>query len=206
MTSSAGHRLRLDIAAAAVLAAVAATPVLAQDNPAAALVSSLAADVEELTSLPLRDEEERAIAVRRLLHEYFNLPLVGRAVLGRHWRTITDAQKEAYQHAFEDHTVHLIDAQLDLIAGGALTILRTVSRNEREAFVYSHFTRAGENPLEVQWRFRNRKSDGKPRIVDVAVEGVSLFTTKRQDFAAIMEAEGIEGLVNALRSMHEASL
>ncbi len=206
MTSSAGHWFRLDVAAAAVLAAVAATPTLAQDDPAAGLLSSLAADVEELTSLPQQHVEERAAAVRSLLHEYFNLPLVGRAVLGHHWRTITDTQKEAYHRAFENHTVHLIDGQLDLIAGGSLNILRTVPRNERETFVYSHFTRAGREPLEVQWRFRNRKSDGKPRIVDVAIEGVSLFTTKRQDFVAIMEAEGIDGLVNALQSMHEASL
>lgn len=206
MTSSAGHWFRLDVAAAAVLVAAAATPTLAQDDPAADLLSSLATDVEELTSLPQQHDEERAAAVRRLLNEYFNLPLIGRAVLGRHWRTITDAQKEAYQEAFEDHTVDLIGAQLDLITGDSLNILRTVPRNERETFVYSHFTRAGEEPLEVQWRFRNRKSDGKPRIVDVAVEGVSLFATKRQDFAAIMEAEGIDGLVNALRSMHEAPL
>lgn len=178
----------------------------AADHPAALSLSSLVADVTALTALPEERQADRTEAVRRILHEYFNLPLIGRAVLGRHWRSITDAQKDAYQLAFKEHTVQLVDGQLERISGGSLTILRTVPRNDRETFVYTRFLRGGDEPLEVRWRFRNRKEDGAPRIVDVAVEGVSLFATKRQEFAAIVEAEGIDGLVAALQAMNEASL
>ena len=178
----------------------------AADHPAALSLSNLVADVTALTAVPEKRQADRTEAVRRILHEYFNLPLIGRAVLGRHWRSVTDAQKDAYQHAFEEHTVQLVDGQLERISGGSLTVLRTVSRNDRETFVYTRFQRDGEGPLEVRWRFRNRKEDGAPRIVDVAVEGVSLFATKRQEFAAIVEAAGIDGLVEALQAMNEASL
>ncbi|MCY4431281.1 MAG: ABC transporter substrate-binding protein [Rhodospirillales bacterium] len=178
----------------------------AADHPAALSLSNLVADVTALTAVPEERQADRTEAVRRILHEYFNLPLIGRAVLGRHWRSVTDAQKDAYQHAFEEHTVQLVDGQLERISGGSLTVLRTVSRNDRETFVYTRFQRDGEGPLEVRWRFRNRKEDGAPRIVDVAVEGVSLFATKRQEFAAIVEAAGIDGLVEALQAMNEASL
>ena len=178
----------------------------AADHPAALSLSNLVADVTALTAVPEERQADRTEAVRRILQEYFNLPLIGRAVLGRHWRSVTDAQKDAYQHAFEEHTVQLVDGQLERISGGSLTVLRTVSRNDRETFVYTRFQRDGEGPLEVRWRFRNRKEDGAPRIVDVAVEGVSLFATKRQEFAAIVEAAGIDGLVEALQAMNEASL
>ena len=178
----------------------------AADHPAALSLSNLVADVTALTAVPEERQADRTEAVRRILHEYFNLPLIGRAVLGRHWRSVTDAQKDAYQHAFEEHTVQLVDGQLERISGGSLAVLRTVSRNDRETFVYTRFQRDGEGPLEVRWRFRNRKEDGAPRIVDVAVEGVSLFATKRQEFAAIVEAAGIDGLVEALQAMNEASL
>ena len=178
----------------------------AADHPAALSLSNLVADVTALTAVPEERQADRTEAVRRILHEYFNLPLIGRAVLGRHWRSVTDAQKDAYQHAFEEHTVQLVDGQLERISGGSLTVLRTVSRNDRETFVYTRFQHDGEGPLEVRWRFRNRKEDGAPRIVDVAVEGVSLFATKRQEFAAIVEAAGIDGLVEALQAMNEASL
>ncbi|MCE2473985.1 MAG: ABC transporter substrate-binding protein [Alphaproteobacteria bacterium] len=178
----------------------------AAEHPAALSLSNLVADVTALTAVPEERRADRTEAVRRILHEYFNLPLIGRAVLGRHWRSITDAQKDAYQHAFEEHTVQLVDGQLERISGGSLAVLRTVSRNDRETFVYTRFQRDGEGPLEVRWRFRNRKEDGAPRIVDVAVEGVSLFATKRQEFAAIVEAAGIDGLVEALQAMNEASL
>lgn len=204
--SSATLRLGLIGLGSLVVATASASADTDADHPAAVLLTNLAQDVAPLVSLPEERQEERARAVRRMLHDYFNLPLIGRAVLGRHWRTISDAQKQAYQHAFEDHTVQLVDTQLDRIAGGSLTILRTVPRNDRETFVYTLFRRDGDEPLEVRWRFRNRKADGAPRIVDAAVEGVSLFATKRQDFAAIVEAEGIDGLVEALRAMNEAPL
>ena len=204
--SSATLRLGLIGLGSLVVATASASADTETDHPAATLLTDLAQDVATLVSLPEERKEERAGAVRRILHEYFNLPLIARAVLGRHWRSITDAQKDAYQRAFEEHTVQLVDAQLGLISGGSLTILRTVPRNERETFVYTRFQRDGDEPLEVRWRFRDRKEDGAARIVDVAVEGVSLFATKRQDFAAIVEAEGIDGLVEALRAMNEASL
>ena len=175
------------------------------DHPAVRLLSSLVADVTALTAVPDERQADRTETVRRVLHDYFNLPLIGRAVLGRHWRSITDAQKDAYQLAFREHTVQLVDGQLERISGGSLTILRTVPRNDRETFVYTRFLRDSDEPLEVRCRLRNRKEDGAPRIVDVTVEGVSLFATKRQEFAAIVEAEGIDGLVAALRAMNEAS-
>lgn len=203
--SSTTLRLGLIGLGSLIVATASASADTEADHPAAALLTHLAQGVATLVSFPEERQEERTGAVRRILHDYFNLPLIGRAVLGRHWRTISDAQKEAYQLAFEDHTVQLVDTQLDRIAGGTLTILRTVPRNDRETFVYTHFRRDGGELLEVRWRIRNRKQDGQPRIVEVAVEGVSLFATKRQDFAAIMEAEGIDGLVEALRSMNEAS-
>ena len=202
MTISARVRRGLIGLGCVGLALAWSTAVAAADHPAERSLSSLAADVTALTAAP----ENRAEAVRGILRAYFNLPLIGRAVLGRHWRSITDAQKDAYQRAFEDHTVRLVDAQLERISGGSLAILRTVPRNDRETFVYTRFGRAGDEPLEVRWRFRNRKEDDAPRIVDVAVEGVSLFATKRQEFAAIVEADGIDGLVEALRAMNEASL
>ena len=206
MTSSAKLRRGLIGLGGAVVVLGWSLAGTAADHPAAVSLSSLVADVTALTAVPEERRADRTEAVRRILHEYFNLPLIGRAVLGRYWRSITDAQKDAYQLAFKEHTVQLVDGQLERLSGGSLTILRTVPRNDRETFVYTRFLRDGDEPLEVRWRFRNRKEDGAPRIVDVAVEGVSLFATKRQEFSAIVEADGIDGLVVALQAMNEASL
>ncbi len=202
---SARLSIGLAVAGGLVVAAAAASADAPADHPAARSLSRLAEEVSALTALPETHREQRSRAIRRILQEYFNLPLIGRAVLGHRWRSITEPQKEAYQQAFEVHTVQLVNAQLDRIADGSLTILRTVPRNERETFVYTHFRREGDSPLEVQWRFRNHRTDGEPRIVDVAVEGVSLFATKRQDFAAIVETAGVDGLIAALRTMNETA-
>ncbi len=191
------------VAGSLFLAAAAAAAEPHAAHPAALSLSRLSEEIATLTALPEERRDQRSEALRRILRDHFNLPLIGRALLGRHWRSATEAQRDAYQYAFEEHAFQLVDAQLDRIAGGSLTIARTVARNERETFVYTFFERGGDAPLEVQWRFRNRKEDGEPRIVDVTVEGISLFATKRDDFASIIETTGVDGLVAALRTLSE---
>ncbi len=201
----AWRRIR-PVASVALSALLVAGSAAAEDDVVEEVLSGLVADVTALTEMPEAAGAQRADTIRRILDDYFNLPIIGRAVLGRYWRTITDSQKDAYLAAFEGHTVRLIDSQLGLISGGSLQILRTVPRNRFETVVYSRFNQEGEEPLEVQWRLRNRKADGAPRVVDVAIEGVSLFATRREDFAATIESDGIDGLVEALQRLTETSL
>ena len=67
---------------------------------------------------------------------------------------------------------------------------------------------AGNNPAvsrsgkrSAGWRVRN--FDGKDKIVDVVAEGVSMTVTQRQEFAAVTQSRGLEGLLQILRARAE---
>ena len=47
--------------------------------------------------------------------------------------------------------------------------------------------------------------DGQPRIVDVAVEGVSMMLTFRSEFDAIVARSGIDGLLQELAGRSRAA-
>jgi phospholipid transport system substrate-binding protein len=50
--------------------------------------------------------------------------------------------------------------------------------------VYSSIVRGNQpEPVEVDWRVRTR--DGKFKIVDVMVKGISMGVTQRQEFASV---------------------
>jgi phospholipid transport system substrate-binding protein len=55
-------------------------------------------------------------------------------------------------------------------------------------------TRPGQSPADVQWVVDT--VGGKPRIVDVVVEGTSLRITERSDYSSVINDNG--GQVSAL--------
>ena len=50
------------------------------------------------------------------------------------------------------------------------------------------------NPI---WRVRAQ--DGIYKIIDVSIDGVSLALTQRREFAAVINRQGLDGLLNMLR-------
>ena len=52
-------------------------------------------------------------------------------------------------------------------------------------------------PITAEWRVR--VIDGKYRIIDIAIEGISMAVTKRSEFSAVIQSSGIDGLIAALR-------
>jgi phospholipid transport system substrate-binding protein len=57
----------------------------------------------------------------------------------------------------------------------------------------------GKPPVKVDWRVRNK--DGRYKIVDVLVEGVSMSLTQRSDFSSVIQAGGgdVQVLLNHLK-------
>lgn len=143
-------------------------------------------------------ESERISAFRDLLNEGFDLPLIGRYALGRHWRRATKGQKEEYRVLFEDFIVRTYAARLGQYGGETLQV--TGSRaDQKDTIVTSEIVREGASPIRVDWRVRN--GDAGPKIIDVVVEGVSMLLTQRDEFASVIQRSGgnVEGLLTRLR-------
>jgi len=57
-------------------------------------------------------------------------------------------------------------------------------------------------PLAVDWRVREL-DDRSLVAIDVIVEGVSLIVTQRSEFGAVIERQGLDGLLAELRRRAE---
>ena len=63
--------------------------------------------------------------------------------------------------------------------------------------VNSRLEREDGPPIGAGWRVR--MIGGVPKIIDVVHEGVSLALTQRQEYASVIERQGMEGLLEILR-------
>ncbi len=142
---------------------------------------------------------ERRAAFRRILSQNFDMALVGRFVLGKHWRRATASERQEYMGLFEDFVVASTTRRLSNYANETIEIGRSRPKGERGAVVASRILRPDAESIRVDWRLHRR--DGTWRIVDVAVEGVSLVLTQRNEFDAVIRSGGgrIDALLERLR-------
>ncbi len=144
-------------------------------------------------------EEERLRRFRDLFSTAFDLPEIGRFVLGRHWRTATEAQRTEFLKLFEDYTVLTWARRFKEYSGETLRVGTVVKDGENMVLVETKLERAQGAPIPVSWKLR--KPDGDFKVVDIVVEGVSLAITNRSDISAVVQSNGgqIDGLLTTLR-------
>ena len=68
----------------------------------------------------------------------------------------------------------------------------------RDVLVSSSFPRPNGDVLPVEWRVRQTKN-GESRVIDIMVGGTSFMLLKREEFTAIVDRDGPDGLILYLR-------
>lgn len=141
--------------------------------------------------------EERETKVRSLLAENFDLPKIGRFVLGKSWRSASDGQKSEYQRLFGQFVTQVYAKRLGGYTGENFKIVKADAYGKKDALVLTEIARPSGPPLKAGWRVRN--GAGGLKILDVMVEGVSMAATQRSEFQAVVKSHGVDGLLEMLR-------
>jgi phospholipid transport system substrate-binding protein len=192
-------------AAVALVATGASFPVRAQSPASAAVteggqfVSDLASRaVAELTTGDLA-MPERVSRFRGMLTEAFDVPGIGRFVLGRYWRVASEAERAEYLKLFEDFIVQTYVQRFNDFAGADLRVLQTRPGQDGEVIATLEAGLAGKPTARFDVRMRREGTAFK--IFDVVVEGISMGVTQRDDFSAVIQRNGgkVEGLLASLR-------
>ena len=154
--------------------------------------------VEELND-EAADAQEREQRFRALFNDSFDIPAIGKFVLGLHWRKASESQREDFLSVFEDAIVQRFLPMFEDYNGETFVIneLRRDANNPEHVFVNSTITQNDGQSYEVEWRVREDQAGYQ--ILDIVAEGVSMAITLRQEYSSVAQSMGIDGLVDALR-------
>jgi phospholipid transport system substrate-binding protein len=165
---------------------------------AQALVEGVSANVLAVLSDQDLSDRQKFDALVDLLREPIDLDLVARLILGRHWRTADDAQRQQYLELFREYALANLASKLHLFQGQSFEVTGAKAVSDRDALVTSRIMDDGQAPLQVDWRLR-AQDDGRLVVIDVIVAGVSLIVTQRSEFSTVIERQGFDGLLAELR-------
>jgi phospholipid transport system substrate-binding protein len=162
-----------------------------KEKGAEAFVGSMAKRALDFLGNTQQTPAQKAESFRRLLEDNFDMETIGRFTLGTHWRTATPAQRSEYQKLFKKRIVEIYSQRFSEYKGQKFETAGVRSESDTDSLVKSYIIPADGSPkVQVDWRVRHR--DGRYRIVDVVVEGVSMSVTQRSDFSSIIQRGGGE--------------
>ena len=174
-------------------------PVFADDaSDASAFVSAIAQKgiVDILNAnIPNTDKQQR---FRVLFKQNFDIPAIGKFVLGRYSRTITPQDLDQFSTLFEDVIVYTWARRFGEYNGQTLKVTNTEADGQDGSIVHSTVIGTGGGSFGVDWRLRKRP-DGW-RVVDVIVGGVSMALTYRQEYTSVVGQSGFPGLLGQLKT------
>ncbi|MGF1639818.1 MAG: phospholipid-binding protein MlaC [Rhodospirillales bacterium] len=169
-------------------------------HPAAARIDALGAEAMAVLADPSLSVADRRLRFHAMLARELDLPLLARFMLGRYGKDASPETLRTYTETFSDYVLARCAA---LLAGAGeidrFEVLGATLIDGGDVLVESRIRRGGGEPIATGWRLRER--GGRFVIVDLMVQGLSMAQTQRQEFTAILRANGgrLETLIAALR-------
>ena len=133
-------------------------------------------------------QREKTTRFRVLFKQFFDIPAIGRFVLGRFARAAQPADVEKFQTLFEDVIVYTWTRRFGEYDGQTLNVKDSVPDGDEGAIVNSDIVGKDGQKFAVAWRTRKRTAGHQ--IVDVIIEGVSMAITYRNEYATVIQQNG----------------
>lgn len=164
---------------------------------AKAFILALSDDALRILDDTTLTQQERDIAYRKILSKGFALKYIARLVLGRHGRSASKEQMEEYTRIFPDYILNIYVHRLTEFGDEQFIVGETTPAGKKDIYVRSEIIRPDGPPVAADWRVRIR--DGRFRIIDLKIEGISMAATQRDRFAAKIAKVGLSGLIQSLK-------
>ena len=156
--------------------------------------------IETLTGGDVTAEERRE-RFRTLLDANFDVPAIGKTVLGRYWKVATPEEQQEYLGLFENFLVKNYAKRFAEYSGQTFDVRGTRSEPGDNLTVQT-VVKAPDSgdPARLDWLLRP-DGDGF-KILDLKIEGISMAETHRSEFASVIQSKGgkVSGLLEALKS------
>lgn len=155
--------------------------------------------LEENTQQLQDDPEAVQTLVAEILLPGFDFELMSRFVLGRHWRDASASQREAFTAGFRDLLVRTYARALNDYSGEDVHFPAQRIADDSERVIVQTEVIQGDGPvIPVNYALFFRNDEWK--VFDVTIEGVSLVQNYRAQFGDIIRADGMDILIERVRS------
>lgn len=142
-------------------------------------------------------DEAKLNKLESLFKKSVDTKWIGRFVLGKHWRALSADEQKRYLKSYENFVVKNYTSKFAAFSGQTYEMGRAYTMEDGDHSITLRIIDPHGGP-DIITEYRVRRTSGRNKIVDIAVEGVSLLTTQRSEFGSFVQRKGIDSLIAAL--------
>lgn len=129
----------------------------------------------------------------------YDVPFMAEKALGRHWKTLSDADRARWISLSRQFSTANYAANFDHWSGQTIDLLGQDAAASDTVIVRTHINDPEGEGVDMSYRL-HRTEQGW-RIIDVYLKGtVSELALRRSDYAGVLERDGFETLATTMES------
>lgn len=155
----------------------------------------------EQSAIRSNPERLRTVVQQELL-PYVDIRYAGALVLGRYFRDATPEQKTAYFKAFEAYLAQVYGQALSMYTNQnyELSPAQELDNSNIVPIRITILESSGRAPIRLDFQWRKNSKTGEWKAFDMSAEGVSMITTKQNEWAATLRQGGVNALIKILNN------
>ena len=135
----------------------------------------------------------------------FDFDKISRLVIGKHWRTSSEEQKLQFKEEFKNLLLRTYAVALGKYKDQKIEFLpMRMKPEDKIVTVKSEIIQSGAQPVKVDYVLTRGGPQGWS-VIDIIIEGVSLVTNYRGQFASEIKSNGMDGLIKALAAKNKSN-
>ncbi len=154
-----------------------------------------------LTADNMKDEKKEK-KLSKLITKNIAKLQISRSVLGQPWRDLTKSEKREYVKVLSIWVGKIIARRLiSFKIKEDVKIVKVYKGSNEVVIIRTQADNPDNNEkVTIDWYIRTIKNS--PKVIDIAVENVSMISTQRSEFISVYSQVGIRGLIDKMKSQY----
>ena len=131
------------------------------------------------------NNNDKNIQFTDLVMSSIEIDFISQLVLGKYWKLASDDQRANYLKAFKAYFISSYANRLDQYSGEKVVVISS-NAAKKYVIVKTNIIRDGTETLKIELDWRLIKRDGRTKIVDLSIEGISLIIAERETFISYL--------------------
>lgn len=147
----------------------------------------------------LEEHPERLYGlINKLVLPHFDFALMSRWVLGKEWNSTPVEKQEQFIEQFKTLLVRTYAKALLEYSGQDIVYLTPDSKPNSKLVIIKTEVAGNGSSHNIPINYRMHSSGGEWKVIDIAIDGISLVGTYRGEFGAEIRKNGVDSLIHKL--------
>ncbi len=157
------------------------------EGSAVNFIQKVVTDVHKIINTG-KPETQMLVDFEAIFRDYGEVPIIAKTALGAPGRSASSSQLSAYIRAFQGYLSRKYGRQFRKFAGAKIVVVSSRDAGTKGVLVKSQVVRPSDSDFDLEWWVI--EVNGRPKMFDLIIEGISLISSERTEISALLESLG----------------